>query len=157
MQQDGPATADAARAAFIERVGLIVQTEGLPPIPGRVLGLLLYDGERVSFGQIAAALGVSRGSVSSSVRLLETQRLIRRISEPGDRQDYFQIVEHAWANLLEASAGRARTAAAEIEASLQAIPAAEAGPRGRVAEFAAFYHAMADGLLATAAAVRRRP
>ncbi|MCL4676411.1 MAG: MarR family transcriptional regulator, partial [Pararhodobacter sp.] len=128
----GQKTAAEARSEFIEKIGVIVQTEGLPRIAGRVLAMLLYDGERVSFGQLAEALQVSRGSISSSVRLLETQQLIKRVAEPGDRQDYFQIVPNAFPNLIEAALLRMRRAAADIEESLNDIPETETGPRQRV-------------------------
>ena len=148
-------TAQTARADFIEKIGVIAQSEGLPRIAGRVLALLLYDGERVPFGKLAEVLQVSRGSVSSSVRMLESQQLIKRVAKAGDRQDYFQIVDHAFSNMVEASALRARRAAVEIEESLSVIPASEAGPRARVGEYAAFYRAMAEGLDATAVALRK--
>ena len=148
--------AETARADFIEKIGVIAQSEGLPRIAGRVLAMLLYDGERVSFGQLADALQVSRGSVSSSVRLLESQQLIKRVAKPGDRHDYFQMVESAFANMVEASAARARRAAADIEESLKSIPASNKGPRGRVADYAAFYRAMGEGLEATAKTLRKR-
>ena len=156
MDQTGQATAaQTARAEFIEKIGVIIQTEGLPRIAGRVLAMLLYDGERVSFGQLADALQVSRGSISSSVRMLESQQLIKRVAKTGDRQDYFQVVDNAFANMVEASATRARRAAVEIEESLKDIPLSEAGPRGRVADYAAFYRAMAEGLDSTTQSLRK--
>jgi len=147
--------AQTARAEFIEKIGVIAQSEGLPRIAGRVLAMLLYDGERVSFGQLADLLQVSRGSVSSSVRMLESQQLIKRVAKAGDRQDYFQIVDHAFANMVEGAAARARRAAVEVEESLTAIPASETGPRARVGGYAAYYHAMAEGLDATARSLRK--
>jgi DNA-binding transcriptional regulator GbsR (MarR family) len=153
---DRISAATHARTEFIEKVGVIAQTEGLPRIAGRVLAMLLYDGERVSFGELAKALQVSRGSVSSSVRLLETQQLIKRVAKPGDRQDYFQIVDNAFANLVEAAVLRARRAAEDVEASVAEIPVSEAGPRQRVADYAAYYRAMAQGLSATAETLRKR-
>lgn len=146
--------AGTARADFIEKIGVIAQSEGLPRIAGRVLALLLYDGERVSFGQLADALKVSRGSVSSSVRILESQQLIKRVAKAGERQDYFQVVENAFANMIEASATRVRRAAADIEESLKNIPVSEKGPRERVASYAAFYRAMDDGLRTAAKTLR---
>ena len=68
---DPARTAEQVRSDFIEKVGVIVQSEGFPRIAGRVLATLVYDGERVSFGALADRLEVSRGSISSSVRLLE--------------------------------------------------------------------------------------
>jgi DNA-binding transcriptional regulator GbsR (MarR family) len=105
------------------------------------------------FGQLARALLVSRGSISSSVRILESQQLIKRVANAGDRQDYFQLVDSAFANMVEASAARARLAAADIEESLREIPQSETGPRERVASFAAFYRAMDEGLRMTAEAL----
>jgi len=34
------------RADFIEKIGVIAQSEGVPRIAGRVLAMLLCDGER---------------------------------------------------------------------------------------------------------------
>lgn len=147
-------SAEHARAEFIEKIGMIAQSEGLPRIAGRVLAMLLYDGEQVSFGQLATALQVSRGSISSSVRMLESQQLIKRVAKAGDRQDYFQVVDNAFANMVEASAARARFAAANIEDSLNEIPLSETDARARVASYAAFYRAMDDGLKTTAEALR---
>ena len=147
-------SAAMARADFIEKIGMITQSEGLPRIAGRVLALLLYDGERVSFGQLAQALQVSRGSISSSVRMLESQQLIKRVAKAGDRQDYFQVLDNAFANMVDASAKRARLAAADIEESLKEIPESEVGPRSRVASYAAFYRAMDEGLITTAETLR---
>lgn len=147
--------AETARAEFIEKIGVIAQSEGLPRIAGRVLAMLLYDGERVSFGQLSDALQVSRGSISSSVRILESQQLIKRVAKPGDRQDYFQVVDNAFANMVEAAATRVRRAAADIEESLKDIPTSETGPRSRVADYAAYYRAMGEGLDTTAKALRK--
>ncbi len=152
---DPARTAQEARSEFIEKIGVIVQTEGLPRIAGRVLAMVLYDGERVSFGELAKALQVSRGSISSSVRLLETQQLIKRVAKPGDRQDYFQIVENAFPNLVEAAVVRAQRAAVDIEESLRDIPDSEVGPRQRVSEFANYYRAMRHAMTETAMALRK--
>ena len=147
--------AERARTEFIEKIGVIAQSEGLPRIAGRVLAMLLYDGERVSFGDLAEALQVSRGSVSSSVRILESQQLIKRVSKPGDRQDYFQVLENAFANMVEAAAMRVRRAAVDIEDSLKAIPLSQEGPRARVADYAAFYRAMGTGFDNVADALKK--
>ncbi len=153
-EQSNPVT--DARSEFIEKIGLITQTEGLPRIAGRVLAVLLYDGERLSFGQLAEELQVSRGSISSSVRLLEIQQLIKRVANPGDRQDYFQIVENAFPNLLEAAVLRARRAAADIEDSLSRIPTSETGPRQRVAQFSGYYRSMSEALTTAAQELRQK-
>lgn len=151
-----PSFTVAARTGFIEKIGVIAQAEGFPRIAGRVLAMLLYDGKRASFTQIADALQVSRGSVSASVRMLESQQLIKRVAMPGDRQDYFHLEDNAFANMIEISAKRARRAAVDIEDSLAEIPESEKGARARVADYVAFYLAMCEGLETTAKALRKR-
>ena len=102
------------REEFIEKVGVIVQGEAFPRISGRVFATLIYDGEPVLFGELAEKLNVSRCSISSSVRLLENFRVIKRVAKPDDRQDYFQIADNAFAALVKTSAMPASKAAKEI-------------------------------------------
>lgn len=127
------------REEFIEKIGVIAQSEGLPRIAGRVFATLIYDGERVSFGELADKLGVSRGSISSSVRLLQDREIIKRVAKPGDRQDYFEVGDDAFVNLIETSAIRARRACKEISDTLARLPASEAGAHGRLKSYADFY------------------
>lgn len=138
------------REEFIEKIGVIAQGEGFPRIAGRVLATLVYDGERVSFGELADRLGVSRGSISASVRLLEDREIIKRVAKPGDRQDYFEMADDAFVNLIETSALRARRAHREIADTLRKLPTSEAGPSVRLTSYAAFYDAV-DGALTEAA------
>jgi len=90
----------SVRSVFIEKIGTIAQSEGFPCTAGRVFALLLYDGGRTFFQQLAGSLQASRGSISSSVRKLETLKLIRRVTEIGDRQDYFKVEEDAFTKNL---------------------------------------------------------
>jgi DNA-binding transcriptional regulator GbsR (MarR family) len=127
------------REAFIEKIGLIAQNDRLPRIAGRVLGMLVWDGEAVSFGDLAERLQVSRGSISTATRILEEHRVIRRLTKAGQRQDYFQLAEHPYPKLLEMLAGGVSYAQGEIEATLQDIPECEADIRKRVGAYCAFY------------------
>jgi DNA-binding transcriptional regulator GbsR (MarR family) len=134
------------RSDFIEKIGMIAQNDGLPRIAGRLLGLLVWDGDAVSFGVLAVQLQVSRGSISTATRILEERRLIKRIAKPGQRQDYFQLAENAYAKMLENVAVGLNRAQEEIDATLRDIPDAEAQIKSRVAAYSAFYRKMADGI-----------
>jgi len=69
--------------------------------------LLIFDGGQISFGDLAEILQISRGSVSSSSRMLEEFGLIRRTTKPGERQDFFELEDSPYVNLLDrAFAGR---------------------------------------------------
>lgn len=144
------------REEFIEKIGVIAQGEGMPRIAGRVLATLVYDGERVSFGELADSLGVSRGSISSSVRLLEDREIIKRVSKPGDRQDYFEIAEDAFVNLIESSSIRTRRACKEISGTLAKLPLSEAGPHARLKAYADFYDVIDIALTEAAKQIKNR-
>lgn len=144
------------REEFIEKIGVIAQGEGLPRIAGRVLATLVYDGERVSFGELARGLGVSRGSISSSVRLLEERQIIKRVAKPADRQDYFEMAEDAFVNLIENSAVRARRACKEITGTLEKLCKSETGPYARLKTYADFYDVIDAALVDATGKMRNR-
>jgi len=130
------------RDEFVEKIGVIAQAEGLPRIAGRLFGLMLFEGRRFSFGELAERLQVSRGSVSTSVRMLEDRSILKRVSEPGDRQAYFQLSNIPYAELLGAAAVRARASRADIAKTIEKLPEDAVGPRARLRDYAAFYEAM---------------
>jgi DNA-binding transcriptional regulator GbsR (MarR family) len=82
---------DAQTAHFIERMGLALESDGLPRIAGRIFGLLLVSEDARSLDELAGELRVSKGSVSTDARLLEQRGVVERISRPGDRRDYYRV------------------------------------------------------------------
>lgn len=140
------ASIEKIREEFIEKVGLICQADGLPRIAGRVLGLLIFDAETISFGDLAERLQVSRGSISSSVRLLSDHQLIKKISKPGERQDYFRLADNPYVSLLDMVTQRIANAEKEITASIADIPENAPAIRKRLEEYARFYEVMNHGL-----------
>jgi len=89
-------------AAWVERVAAaFAQHFGLPPITGRILGwLLICQPPEQSAGEIAAAIGASRASLTNSMRLLTAGDLVRRSTRPGARTTYFCIDDDAWEKLI---------------------------------------------------------
>ncbi|HYF62461.1 MAG TPA: MarR family transcriptional regulator, partial [Herpetosiphonaceae bacterium] len=80
---------------FVERVALTYERSGLPRIAGRILGwLLICDPPAQTAGELAAALGASKGSISTMTRMLVSMGLIEHTSKRGDRRDYFHIPAH---------------------------------------------------------------
>jgi DNA-binding transcriptional regulator GbsR (MarR family) len=87
---------------WVERVAAaFAQHFGLPPITGRILGwLLICDPPEQSAGEIADAIGASRASLTTSMRLLTVGDLVRRRTRPGDRTTYFRIDDDAWEKVI---------------------------------------------------------
>lgn len=79
-----------AAVEFIEQLALIAEADGLPRIAGRIVGLLVIRQEPASFDEIVEQLQVSRGSVSTNTRLLESRGVIQRVSRLGERKDLFE-------------------------------------------------------------------
>ena len=136
----------ATRSEFIEKIGLMAQADGLPRIAGRVLGLLVWDGAAVSFGELAQSLLVSRASISTATRILEQRRLIKRIAKPGQRQDFWQLADNPYSKLLEYFADGMIRARGEIAQTIAHIPDDEAEIKARVQAYADFYRAMSEAV-----------
>ncbi|MEN8838375.1 MAG: hypothetical protein ABF243_06185 [Celeribacter marinus] len=134
------------RGEFIEKIGLMAQADGLPRIAGRMLGLFIWDGEAVAFGDLANQLQVSRGSISTATRILEDRRLIKRIAKAGQRQDYFQLAENPYAQMLEHYVLGLERVQIEIAQTLGEIPTNEADIKGRIEAYGAFYRTMSGAL-----------
>ncbi|QIE45294.1 MarR family transcriptional regulator [Pseudohalocynthiibacter aestuariivivens] len=130
------------RIEFIEKIGLIAQGDGLPRIAGRVLGLLVWGGDAVAFGDIASQLQVSRGSVSTATRILEDRCLVRRVTKPGQRQDFFQLSDNPYASMMEGVATGLARAQHEIDNTLADIPDEATDVKARVAAYANFYQSL---------------
>jgi hypothetical protein len=74
---------------------------GLPPITGRILGwLMVCDPPEQSAGEIAKAIGASRASLTTNMRMLTVSSLVRRRSRPGGRTTYFRIDDDAWEKVI---------------------------------------------------------
>lgn len=87
---------------FVEDVGLMFESIGLPRMSGRIFGwLLISNPPQQSHTELAEVLQASKGSISTMTRLLIQIGLIERISLPGERRDYFQIKPNAWAQMTK--------------------------------------------------------
>ena len=87
-------------SGIVERMGLVFETDGLPRSAGRILGLLFMSPEPRSLDEVAETLQLSKGSASSSTRLLERLGPIERVTRPGDRKDYYRVTEDVHSQLL---------------------------------------------------------
>ncbi|WP_055106848.1 GbsR/MarR family transcriptional regulator [Paenibacillus ihumii] len=92
---------DEAKMLFIEKLGVYYEDYGIPRIGGRILGLMLVSGQPLTAEQISNLLKVSRGSVSTNVRLLTSGGLLERVSVVGERIDHYSVSESIWERSLQ--------------------------------------------------------
>ena len=88
--------------AWVERVAVFwTEQGGLPPITGRIVGwLMISDPAEQSAEEIATAIGASRASLTTSLRLLVAMGLVHSGRRPGARTVHYRIDDDAWEKLL---------------------------------------------------------
>lgn len=97
-QQDEPLEPGVVR--FIERMGIYYQRLGVPRIGGRILGLLMMARRPLTLDDMASLLRVSRASVSTNARMNVVLGMVRHVSLPGDRRDFYVFSPNAWEERL---------------------------------------------------------
>ena len=85
---------------FIERMGLYYEHLGVPRIGGRILGLLMMARRPLTLDDMASMLRVSRASISTNARMNVAVGMVRHVSLPGDRRDYYVFSPNAWEERL---------------------------------------------------------
>ena len=81
---------------FVEEVGIVFEQTGMPRMAGRVFGwLLISEPSYQSPSELADVLRASKGSISTTVRLLLQMGLIDRHIISGERHDHFKISQDA--------------------------------------------------------------
>lgn len=128
---------DPAREQFIEKMGLMFEADGGPRIAGRMLGLLLLTPGDCSLDNIAERLQVSKASISTNARLLESFGMAERTSHPGDRRDYYRIAEDLQGRMMERKLERMRQIRDLIDEGQSTVVFRDEQVRAR---FAALHH-----------------
>jgi DNA-binding transcriptional regulator GbsR (MarR family) len=82
---------------FADRAGVVLVPMGMPAAVGRILGwLLICTPSAQSGAEISAALQLSKGAVSTGLKLLETTGLARRAPMPGRRGIFYESAPDAF-------------------------------------------------------------
>ncbi|PRX51278.1 TrmB family transcriptional regulator [Prauserella shujinwangii] len=86
-----------------ERMALTLTRNGMQRMTARVLCALLFaDQETITAGEIAERLGVSAGSVSGALKMLQPVGLIERVPVPGSRREHYRFPDDGWPTLMSA-------------------------------------------------------
>ena len=129
-----------AEVDFIERMGINAEADGQARITGRIWGLLMVMGRMLTSAEIAATLQVSRGSVSTNLRLLEGLEIIERRSKPGEREIYFAMCPNPYTSLTIQFAKRFANHRRMVEEAAAKIERQEG--QQNLANLARFYELM---------------
>jgi DNA-binding transcriptional regulator GbsR (MarR family) len=131
---------------FVERMGRMLEAEGMPRIAGRIFGFLLVHEGAHSLDELAERLQVSKGSVSTNARLLEQMGVVERSSEPGDRRDYYRMGPEAWERMLRVAQRKWETMRQVLTEAAASLPEEMEVGRARLIRAEQFHLMMSDGV-----------
>jgi DNA-binding transcriptional regulator GbsR (MarR family) len=89
-------TIDDIRNDLIHVIGEKAEKFGFSRIAGQLEGLLLFSRHPMSLDEMAERLEVSKGSVSTNIRLLERWKVARKVYHKGARKNYYEIRGSIW-------------------------------------------------------------
>lgn len=87
---------NTVRDDFLLAMGRISDFWGFNKAMGHIYAVLYLNPGPLSLDDIAASLNMSKGNVSLNVRSLERWGLIKRVSQMGDRKDYYEAESDFW-------------------------------------------------------------
>jgi DNA-binding transcriptional regulator GbsR (MarR family) len=131
---------------FVERMGRMMEADGMPRIAGRIFGFLLIHEGAHSLDDLAEQLQVSKGSVSTNARLLEQIGLVERSSEPGDRRDYYRMGPEAWERMLRVAQRKWETMRQVLTETAASLPEEMGVGRARLIRAEQFHLLMSAGV-----------
>ena len=134
-----------ADAQYVERMGLLWESEGLPRIAGRILGYLILTPVAGTSDDMALALGVSRASVNTDVRRLERLGFVERGSRPGDRRDYYAIAPDLVERMLDTRLARLRSLQSALD-DARHLPESPPAVQERLCAFRSLHLRVIDAL-----------
>ena len=129
---------------FIDRMGLALESDGLPRIAGRIFGLLLLSEDCRSLDDLAEELGVSKGSVSTNARLLEQRGVLERNSRPSDRRDYYRVPPDLFSHTMAQRLARWQRFHEAIGEARTSLPIRSRKVLHRLEEYQAAYTFMSE-------------
>jgi len=78
------------RSKFIEAGGSTTQSFGLGRLTGQIYALLYLSPSPISLEEIADQLGVSKASISITIRQMERWTAVHKVWVKGDRRDFYE-------------------------------------------------------------------
>lgn len=106
------------KANFIAQWGTLGSSWGINRTMAQIHAYLMMAVEPVDTNEIMEELKISRGNANSNLRDLVGWGLIRRVTYPGDRKEYFEAEKDVWTMFCTISRERKRR---EIDPALQLL------------------------------------
>jgi DNA-binding transcriptional regulator GbsR (MarR family) len=133
-------TSGTAERRFAERIALYFESAGGTRIMGLIYGwLTVCLPEHQSITELALVLGVSKASVSTTVRQLEQAQMVERVPVPGTRQHHYQLRSGGWTQVLRSRFTQVDPVIVAADEMLGQVDTGEDSRVGRVEELRDFF------------------
>jgi DNA-binding transcriptional regulator GbsR (MarR family) len=137
---------DARTLQFTDRLALLFENDGLPPIAGRIFGLLLLSDDALSLDQLAESLGVSKASASTNARLLAQLGVVEQVRRQGSRRDYYRMAPDLFERSMAQRLARWRRFTEVIGEGRRTLPLRSTEVRRRLEQYESGFSYMADAI-----------
>lgn len=98
---EGKERLEKARERIIETIAQNIHLYGLAPSVGRQYGVMYFHDEPLTLDEMTELLGMSKTSVSTSVRALSDLKLVERAWRKGIRKDLYQVTDDWHQNFID--------------------------------------------------------
>jgi DNA-binding transcriptional regulator GbsR (MarR family) len=98
---NGKEKLEKARERIIESIAQNIHLYGLTPSAGRQYGTMFFHNEPLTLDDMTEELGMSKTSMSTSVRALSDLKLVERAWKRGVRKDLYQVKDDWYQSFLD--------------------------------------------------------
>jgi DNA-binding transcriptional regulator GbsR (MarR family) len=137
---------DTATTQFTDRMGLLFEAEGQPPISGRLFGYLLLSDDPCSLDQLAHALRISKASVSTNARMLAEKGMLERVCRPADRHDYYRVAPDLFSRTMAERLRRWQRFTQAVRDARSTLPIRSERVRARLRGYETAYAYMVEAI-----------
>lgn len=92
---------DKARKRIIETIAQNIHLYGLTPSAGRLYGMMFFHHEPLTLDEMKEELGMSKTSMSTSVRALSDLKMVERVWKKGVRKDLYKVEEDWYQSFID--------------------------------------------------------
>lgn len=92
---------EIARKRIVESIAQNIHLYGLPPSAGRQYGMMFFQNRPLTLDDMSEELGMSKTSMSTSIRALSEAKLVERVWERGVRKDLYKANDDWHQNFID--------------------------------------------------------
>lgn len=98
---DGKERLEKSRRRITESIAQNIHLYGLPPSAGRQYGMMFFQNQPSTLDNMSEELGMSKTSMSTSVRALVDSKLVERVWERGVRKDLYKVKDDWYQSFID--------------------------------------------------------